>query len=138
MSENCSLWINEELKELMRTRDRLKRNAVKSQSSALMRSYRKARNASYSLSNKLKRKYYNDKITECKGDIKGSWKAINDIITKTSKSTNIDYIKNYGQEISSNSEIANIMIDYFCTIGTNLAKNIEEIVNPLLPGKYKI
>ena len=30
------------------------------------------------------------------------------------------------------------MNDYFCTIGTNLAKNIEENVNPLLSGKYQI
>ena len=80
------------LKKLMRTRDRLKKNAVKSQSSPLMRSYGKARNASNSLNNELKRKYYNDKITACKGDIKGSWRAINEIINKTSKSTNIDYI----------------------------------------------
>ena len=122
----------------MRTRDRLKKNAVKSQSSSLMTSYRKARNASNSLNNELKRKYYNDKITACKGDIKGSWRAINEIINTKSKSTNIDYIKNCDQKISSNSEIANVMNDYFCTIGTNLAKNIEETVNPLLSGKYQI
>ena len=30
------------------------------------------------------------------------------------------------------------MNDYFCTIGTNLAKNIEESANPLLSGKYQI
>ena len=109
VSEKCSHWINEELKKLMRTRDRLKKNAVKSQSSALMRSYRKARNASNSLNNELKRKYYNDKITACKGDIKSSWRAINEIINKKSKSTNIDYIKNCGQEISSKSEIGNVI-----------------------------
>ena len=82
VSEKCSPWINEELKKLMRTRDKLKKNAVKSQSSSLMRSYRKARNASNSLNNELKRKYYNDKITACKGDIKGSWRAINEITNK--------------------------------------------------------
>ena len=60
------------------------------------------------------------------------------LLIKKSKSTNIDYIKNCDQEISSNSEIANVMNDYFCTIGTNLAKNIEETVNPLLSGKYQI
>ena len=30
------------------------------------------------------------------------------------------------------------MNDYFCTIGTGLAKNIEETANPLLSGKYQI
>ena len=75
MSEKYSPWINEELKKLMRTRDRLKKNAVKSQSSALIRSYRKARNASTSFNNELKKKYYNHKIIACKGDIKGAWRV---------------------------------------------------------------
>ena len=30
------------------------------------------------------------------------------------------------------------MNDYFCTIGTGLAKIIEEAVNPLLSGRYQI
>ena len=70
--------------------------AVKPKSPALIRSYRKARNAT---NTQLKKKHYNDKITACKGDIKGSWKAINEIINIKSKSRNIDYIKNCGQEV---------------------------------------
>ena len=138
VSDKCSPWINKELKTLMRTRDRLKKAAVKSKSPALMNSYRKARNATNTLNTQLKKKHYNDKITACKGDIKGSWKAINEIINKKSKSTNIDYIKNRGQEISNNRKIANIMNDYFSTAGTDLAKNIEETENSLLSGKYQI
>ena len=138
VSEKCSPWINEELKTSMRTRDRLKKVAIKSKSSAMMTSYRKARNATNALNTKLKKIYYNDRISACKGDIKGSWRAINEIINKKSKSTNIDYIKNHGQEISNNSEIANVMNNYFCTIGTCLAKNIEEAENPLLSGKFQI
>ena len=61
-----------------------------------------------------------------------------EIINKKSKSTNIDYIKDCDQEISNNREIANIMNDYFCTVGTGLAKNIEETENSLLSGKYQI
>ena len=38
VSEKCSPWMNKELNALMRTSDRLKKAAVKSQSSALMRS----------------------------------------------------------------------------------------------------
>ena len=61
---------------------------------------------------------------------------INEIINKKSKSTNIDYIRNCGEEICSNSEIANVMNEYFCTIGSGLAKNIEETANPLLSGNF--
>ena len=82
VSEKCSPLINKELKTLMRTRDRLKKAAVKSKSPALMRSYRIARNATNTLNTQLKKKHYNDKIIECKGDIKGSWKVINEIINK--------------------------------------------------------
>ena len=55
---------------------------MKSKSPALMRSYRRARNATNALNVQLKKKHYNDKITACEGDIKGSWKAINEIINK--------------------------------------------------------
>ena len=138
VSEKCSPWINKELKTLMRTRDRLKKAAVKSKSPALMRSYRIVRNATNTLNTQLKKKHYNDKIIECKGDIKGSWKVIHEIINKKSKSTNIDYIKDCDQEITNNREIANIMNDYFCTVGIGLAKDIEETENSLLSGKYQI
>ena len=132
MPEKCSLCINKELKTLMRTRNILKKAAVTSKSPALMNSYRKARNATNTLNTQLRKKQYNDKITVCKGDIKGSWKAINEIINKKSKSKNFDYIKNCDQEISNNRKIGNIMNDYFCTVGTDLAKNIEETENSLL------
>ena len=138
MSEKCSPWIDKELKTLLRTRDKLKKAAVKSKSTALMRSYRKARKATNNLSTQLKKKHYSDKIIECKGDIKYSWKVINEVINKKSKYTNIDYIKDFGQEISNNREIANIMNGYFCTVGTGLEKNIEETENSLLSGKYHI
>ena len=67
----------------MRTRDRPKKVAVRSKSSALMRSHRKARNATNSLNTQLKKKFYNEKINACKGDIKGSWRVINEIIDKS-------------------------------------------------------
>ena len=61
----------------------------------------------------LNTKYYNDKIAVCKGDIKGSWRSISEVMNKKPKSTNSDCIKKCGQEISRNSEIANVMNEYF-------------------------
>ena len=137
--KSCQIspWISKELKILMRAKDRLKQAALKSKSPALMSSYRKARNSTSALNNQLKKKHDSEKFTACKGDIKVSWRAINEIINKNSKSTNIDYIKNDGQEISNN-EVSNVMNNYFCTIGTGLAENIEETVNPLLSGEFQI
>ena len=110
--EKCSPWIDKEIRTLIRSRDRPKKAAVKSKSPALMNSYRKARNATNTL-NTQRNNYGKEKITACKGDINASWRVIKEIIDKKSKSTTIDYIRNYGQEICSNNEIANVMNDYF-------------------------
>ena len=59
------------------------------------------------------------------GDMKASWKAINEMINKMSKSTNSD-ISNCGQEISHEIEIAIITIGYFCTTA-DLARTIEKL-----------
>ena len=71
-------------------------------------------------------------------DFKAWWRAINEIINKKSKSTNINCIKNSGQEISNNREIANAMNDCFSSIDTDIASKIEETVNPLLSGKLQV
>ena len=63
---------------------------------------------------------------------------INEIINKKSKSTNTDCIKNCGQEVSNSREIANVMNHCICTVGTSLAKNIEETENSFLLGRHKI
>ena len=47
----------------MKSRDRLKKAAVRTKSEILMRSYREARNRVNSLSNSLKKKFYNDRIS---------------------------------------------------------------------------
>ena len=56
--EKCSPWINSEIETLKRTRDRLKKTAVKSKSSALTRSYRKARNVTNNFNTQFKKKHY--------------------------------------------------------------------------------
>ena len=69
----------------MRTRDKLKRSVVKSKSALLRDSYRQVRNKVNSLDTQQKKEYYNNKISECKGNMKESWKTINRLINKRSK-----------------------------------------------------
>lgn len=92
VSEKYCPWIDKDLKGLMMT-DRLKKGALKSKSTILMDSYRHARNRVNSLNVQLKKQYYSSKISECKGNLKESWKAINELLNKQSKSSNIDCIK---------------------------------------------
>ena len=69
----------------MQTRDRLKKAAVKSKISAFMSSFRKVHNATNTINTQLKKKYYSEKITACKGDIEGSWREIKEWSSQQSK-----------------------------------------------------
>ena len=100
----------------MMTRDSLKKAACKSKSPILMASYRQARNKVNSLSIQLEKQYFSTKISECKGNMKESWKTINELLNKRSKSCNIDCIKDSGNAIVSKKEISDTMNSFFCTI----------------------
>ena len=66
----------------MRTRDRLKTAALKSKSEILMDADRQARNRVNSIYIQLKRRYFSLKISEYKGNMKESWKTINELLKK--------------------------------------------------------
>ena len=98
VSEKYCPWIDHDLKKLMRTRDRLKTAAAKRKSPLIMDSYRHDRNKVNVLDNQLKKQYYTNKISACQGNMKESWKAINELLSKRSKSSNINCLKESGSE----------------------------------------
>ena len=138
VSDRNSPWINTEIKLLMKSRDKLKKAAVKNKSSSLMEDYRKVRNRVNSLNILLKQQYFMDKISENKGNMKECWKITSKLLNKCSKSTNITYIKDGDIEIREKREISNTMNNYFCSVGEDLANNVEKSSNPLLTGKYTV
>ena len=97
-----------------------------------MDSHRQARNKVNSLNIQLKKQYFSTKISECKGNMKESWKTINEPLNKRSKSCNIDCIKDSGNAIVNKKEISNTMNSFFCTIGEKLASIIDAAPNLLL------
>ena len=136
VSEKYCPWIDKDLKGLMMTRDRLKKAALKSKSPILMDSYRQARNRVNSLNVQLKKQYFSAKISECKGNVKESWKTVNELLNKRSKSCNIDCLKDSGNAIVNKKDISNAMNNFFCTIGEKLANKIDAAPNPLLSGDF--
>ena len=76
----------------------LKKAAAKRKSQFLMDSYRQVRNKVNVLNIQQKKQYYTNKISACQGNMKESWKAINEILNKRSKSSNIDCLKESGSE----------------------------------------
>ena len=131
-------WITSELKSLMISRGRLKKAAVKHKSPTMMCSYKAIRNKVNGLNIKLKKQYFAHKISECKGDMKETWKATNALLNKRSKSTNITSLTEGDIQVHEKKEISNTMNDYFSTIGQELADEIDQSPNPLLVGDYMI
>ena len=122
----------------MRTRDKLKKSTVKSKSPILMDSYRQIRNTVTTLNDQLKKQYYTNRISASKGNMKESWKAINELHNKRSKSSNIDCLKESGTESVRKQDISNVMNSFFCSIGKELANKIAPTPNPLLSGEYEV
>ena len=63
-----------------------------------MDSYGQVRNKINVPNTQLKKQYYANKISVCQGNMKESWKAINELLNKRSKSSNIDCLKECGSE----------------------------------------
>ena len=122
----------------MQTRDRLKKAASKSKSQFLMDSYRQVRNKVNSRNIQLKKQYFTDKISTCQGYMKESWKAVNELLNKRSKSSNIKCLKEAGTETVHKKGISDAMNNFFCSIGKYLADKIDSVPNPLLTGEYEV
>ena len=122
----------------MRSRDKLKKSAVKHGSALLMQAYRHIRNRVNNLNTKLKKAYFSQKIADCQGNMKETWNTINKLINKRSKTTNISSLVVDEKCLTKSSEIADSMNNYFCNIGSKLSSKIPNLENPLRNGDYSI
>ena len=59
-------------------------------------------------------------------------------MNKRSKTTNIDQLKQEGNVISNKKDISDTINQYFSSVGTTLAEEIEDSPNPLLSGEYHL
>jgi len=74
-----------------------------------MRRYRQMRNKVNHLNKKLKKDYFSNKIASFTGNLKESWKKINQLL-------NIDNGKVESQDIKNPLDIAQAMNGYFCNV----------------------
>ena len=84
-----------------------------------MSSYRYIRNKINEQITELKSQYFLEKLAQAKGNMKESWKTINQVLNKSSKSTTIDLLKESHGEVVNKQEIFNSMNAYFCSVGSN-------------------
>ena len=136
VSERFCPWITPELKKICRTRDKLKTAAVKANSELLMSVYKHMRCKANDLNQLLKKQYFTNKLRSCEGNIKETWKTMNQVINKRSKTTNIKALKEGDETITDNKSIADTMNSFFCNVGKSLAEKIAPKPNPLLNGEF--
>ena len=67
--------------------------------------------------------------------MKESWKTINELSNKRSKSCNIDCLIDSEHRIVNKKEISNTMNNIFCIIREKLASKIDTAPNSLLSGE---
>ena len=94
------------------TRDRIRKLAVKSESQILMQPYRQIRNRVNKMNLDFKREFFTKKISSYAGDVKGSWKVINQALNKKSKTTHVLSLNVDGKTILDNATIAESMNDF--------------------------
>ena len=72
VSEKVSPWLTKDLKQLSATRDRFKKQAVRSKSKILMEAYRQTRNEVDKLNTDLKQGFFTNKIALYNGNLKNT------------------------------------------------------------------
>ena len=95
------------------TRDRIRKLAVKSKSQILIHAYTQIRSRVNKLNLDLKREFFTKKISSYAGDVKDSWKVINQVLNKKSKTTHVSSLNVEGRTILDNAAIAESMNDFF-------------------------
>ena len=91
----------------------------------------------YNISDKI-RFFFSDKINAFEGNMKETWKTINHMINKRSKTTHISSLEDGDKDVTDSQQIADAMNQYFCNIGEKLSSKIPTRRNPLLSGDVKI
>ena len=70
--------------------------------------------------------------------MKETWKIVNQVLNKRSKSSNIDRLKGSDSEMVYKKDISYTMNKFLCSIGKDLADDIVPAPNPLLSGDYEV
>ena len=106
-------------------RDYLKKKAISSRDPQIWYQYRQTKNYINNEIKKTKQAYYMNNLDLKKGNLKKTWKIVNELSSKNVCKTNrIALLKIAGQEISTPGEIAETFNSYFSNIGEKLTSDI--------------
>ena len=118
--------ISSELREKMRKRDFLKKQAVMQNSHQMWNDYKKARNDVNASIREARTNFFNWSIKKRSGNLKETWKVINSSLGRNSKVTVINELVYEGKDFTEKQDIAEQMNNHFCSLGSKLASGIPD------------
>ena len=119
-----SPWITNELLHEIHKRDSLKKKAASTNDLSIWKQFKDARNKANNLVKKAKRKYFSENLDANKSDPRKSWRLINELQSRQSKSAKVSKAKTGNQIFTSPGDIAEAFNNHFTNIGQSLAQEI--------------
>ena len=127
-------WLNSQLKEEMYELDWLKKKASETQRPDVWKAYKTKKLTVNKKVKKTKKDYYKHQIEGASGNLKATWKILNDLMGKKSDSTQINDLKTENSgPLSDPEKIAEYLNIHFTNVGPKLASEIPTVdcnVNP--------
>ena len=122
VSNKHSPWITYELTRKIYKRNYLKKIAIQENSATTWERYKQVNHAIKS----AKKQYFTHNLEFNKTNPRKTWKLIDDLSSqKYGRVRNVSEIKVNNEPISSAAEMAEVFNDFFATIGSNLASEIQ-------------
>ena len=119
-------WITSSIKELINTRDKLKRKAIITNLENDWLNYTRTRNRVNIELRNAKKDYYFTKIADDKSNPKQAWKTINSLLGRQNKPTIVNELKLGENSLTNPRDIAEGFNDY---IGPNIGPNLASQIN---------
>ena len=126
VKSKSSPWISSELRQKMRKRDFLKKQAVKQNSHQMWNDYKKARNDVNASVREARTNFFNESIKKHSGNLKETWKVINSSLGRNCKVTVINELVYEGKDFTEKQDIAEQKNNHFCSLGSKLASGIPD------------
>ena len=120
-------WINKDVKKLINRRSNL--YILLNTKKISHESYARYRNFVTSQIRVAKKTYYANKFSEYKNNARETWKIINSVIGKKSRSnTSIKKLIFENNPYENSIDISNLLNNHFCTVGSNIAQSFRTSV----------
>ena len=122
------LWVTNEILEMIKDKDRLLRRAKQRNTEIDWELARNARNNTNAHIRRAKANFIQDNLNLHQNNSKTFWQNIEEVLPsgKAGQSTNISFKDQNQNFIQNNKEMANVLNDFFITIGPSLAFNMTD------------